>query len=103
MKNIMQINSILHMLYFLSKPSFMIIALPVSGAIVLFCFIINPPCGSSSSVNVAVGDIFHYRSLEPFNTAVERYATSLCVHDFPKKTAKAPSCYVQSAKKQWQI
>ena len=49
-------------------------------------------CYSRNDVQVVNGNIkfqvckmFHYRSLEPFNTAVKRYATSLCVHKFPKK------------------
>ena len=59
---------------------------------------ISSDCYSPNDVQVVNGksnfqvcDIFHHRLLEPFNTAVERYATSLCVHNFPKKI-KTCSC-----------
>ena len=63
----------------------------------LFLFI-SSDCNSRNDVQVVNGkinfqacNIFHHQPLEPFNTAVERYATSLCVHNFPKKI-KTCSC-----------
>ena len=48
---------------------------------------------ANGKIHFQVCNIFHCRSLEPFNTAVERYATSLSVHacNFPKKI-KTCSC-----------
>ena len=63
---------------------------------------ISSDCYSHNDVQVVNGkiifqvcSIFHYWSLEPlalwFTAVVERYATSLCVHIFPKKI-KTCSC-----------
>ena len=49
------------------------------------CYSLNDVQVVNGKINFQICNIFHHRSLEPFNTAVERYATSLCVHNFPKK------------------
>ena len=55
------------------------------------CYSRNDVQVVNGKINFQVCNIFHHRSLELFNTAVERYATSLCVHNFPKKI-KTCSC-----------
>ena len=39
----------------------------------------------NGKINFQVYNIFHHQSLEPFNTAAERYATSLRVQNFRNK------------------
>ena len=55
--------------------------------IYFFLLFISSDCypRNDGKINFQVFDIFHHRSLEPFNTAVGRYATSLRVRNFPKK------------------
>ena len=67
-KNIMQINSILQyiVIFFLTKPSFMIIVLPLPVVLVPFCFIVSQlisktfllslACDSYSASTIAVSD-----------------------------------------------
>ena len=55
------------------------------------CYSRNDVPVVNGKLNFQVCNIFHHRSLEPFNTAVERYATSLCVHNF-SKNIKTCSC-----------
>ena len=66
--------------------------------LIFFSLIIPSDCYSRNDVQVVNGKInfqvciiFHHRLLEQFNIAVERYATSLCVHNVPKKI-KTCSC-----------
>ena len=53
------------------------------------CYSRNDVQVVNGKINFQVCNIFHHRSLEPFNTVVERYATS--VHNFPRKI-KTCSC-----------
>ena len=55
------------------------------------CYSRNDVQVVNGKINFRACNIFHHRSLEPFNTALERYATSLSVHNFPKKI-KTCSC-----------
>ena len=59
------------------------------------CYSVNDVQVLNGKINFQVCNIFQYRSLEPlllwFAATAERYATSLCVHNIPKKI-KTCSC-----------